>query len=404
MRRAAALRIPLRLAVTTLATLATFAATAAGGPAWGADAGADPIRAAVDAAVRPVMAKYDVPGMAVAVTQGGQHRVFNYGLASRQGTRPVTDATLFEIGSVSKTFTATLGAYAQARGVLSLADKASRHMPALAGSAFDGISLLELGTYSAGGLPLQVPDAINTLPQMVDWLRQWQPDFAPGTRRRYSNVSIGLFGHAAAQALGMPFGDAMAGQLLPKLGLSHTWIDVPRARMGDYAWGYKGDKPVRASPGVFDGQAYGIRTTAADMIRFVELNIDSQSVADPAVRQALATTHAGYFRVGPMTQGLGWERYGWPVTLDDLLAGNDARMVRDAQPVQRIDPPEPAAADVLLNKTGSTNGFGTYVAYVPGRRIGVVLLANRNVPIPARVTAAYAILQVLDRAGAPAIR
>lgn len=364
---------------------------------------ADAIQRAVDAAVQPVMAQYQVPGMAVAITAGGQHRIFNYGVASRQGSRPVTDDTLFEIGSVSKTFTATLAAWAQARGVLSLDDKATRYLPRLAGSAFDRISLLELGTYTAGGLPLQVPDAVNTMPQMIEWLRRWQPDAAPGTQRRYSNVSLGLFGLAAAQALDTSFDSAMTRQLIPKLGLNHSWVQVPRAQMAHYAWGYRDDKPVRASAGVFDGQAYGIKTTAADMIRYVELNIDAQAVSDAALRQALAATHAGYFRVGAMTQGLGWERYGWPVSLDVLQAGNDARMVRDAQAVQRIDPPQPAPADVLINKTGSTNGFGAYVAFVPGRRIGVVMLANRNLPIPARVQAVYAILQALDGAGAAGI-
>jgi len=394
--RRLATRRPVRTGLFAL-TLAVFAPAALAAPAVGTDA----IRQAVDAAVQPVMAQYKVPGMAVAVTAGGRHQVFNYGVASRQGSQPVTDDTLFEIGSVSKTLTATLAAWAQARGALSLDDKATRYLPTLAGSAFDRISLLELGTYTAGGLPLQVPDAINSMPQMIDWLRNWQPEAAPGTQRRYSNVSIGLFGLAAAQALDTSFESAMTRQLIPKLGLSHSWIDVPRARMAHYAWGYKDDKPVRASAGVFDGQAYGIKTTAADMIRYVELNIDGQAVSDPALRQALAATHTGYFRVGGMTQGLGWERYGWPVALDVLQAGNDARMVRDAQAVQRIEPPQPAPADVLINKTGSTNGFGAYVAFVPGRRIGVVMLANRNLPIPARVQAAYAILQALDAAGQP---
>lgn len=390
-----------RIAKLALAISAVSAALATPALAAGADGGdaSDAIRQAVDAAIRPMMARYDVPGMAVAVTVAGRQQVFNYGVAARQGARPVTDDTLFEIGSVSKTFTATLAAYAQARGKLSLDDKTTKYLPTLAGSAFDGISLLELGTYTAGGLPLQVPDTVNTMPQMVEWLRQWQPAAAPGTQRRYSNVSAGLFGLATAQALDATFETAMMGQLIPKLGLTHTWIEVPRAQMGNYAWGYKGDKPVRATPGVFDGQAYGIKTTAADMIRVVALNLDVQAVSDAALRQALAATHAGYFRVGGvggMTQGLGWERYGWPVSLNDLLAGNDARMVTDAQPAQRISPPQPAPADALINKTGSTNGFGAYVAFVPAQRIGVVLLANRNVPIPARVTAAYAILQALE--------
>lgn len=391
--------IAMRAAVLAgLCALAMPAVAVAAGP----DPRPDPIHGAVDAAVQPLMAQYHVPGMAVAITSGGQHRVFNYGVASRQAGQAVTDDTLFEIGSVSKTFTATLAAYAQARGALSLDDKAARDLPRLAGSAFDRISLLELGTYTAGGLPLQVPDAVDTMPQMIEWLRGWRPDYAPGTQRRYSNVSIGLFGFVAAQALDLSFEQAIGRQLLPKLGMTHSWIDVPRAQAGNYAWGYKDEQPVRVSPGVFDGEAYGIKTTAADMIRYVELNIDGRAVADAALRQALLTTHAGYFRVGGMTQGLGWERYEWPVTLDALQAGNDARMVLDAQPVQRIDPPQPAPANVLINKTGSTNGFGAYVAFVPGRQIGVVLLANRNLPIPARVQAAYAILQALDATGATA--
>ena len=47
----------------------------------------------------------------------------------------------------------------------------------------------------------------------------------------------------------------------------------------------------------------------------------------------------------------------------------------------------------LFNKTGSTNGFGAYAAFVPSRRAGIVLLANRNYPIPARIDAAYAVLR-----------
>ncbi|WP_130391203.1 class C beta-lactamase [Cupriavidus agavae] len=366
-------------------------------PALAAPAG-DPVAAAVEAAIRPLMAEHKVPGMAVAVTMAGHARVFNFGVASKASGRPVTDATIFEIGSVSKTFTATLGAYAQARGALSLDDKAPKYLPALSGSAFDAISLLELGTYTAGGLPLQAPAEAGNLSGMTDWLRRWRPDALPGTQRRYSNVSIGLFGHLAAQAMGEPFERIMTQRIIGGLGLRHTWLQVPAARQGDYAWGYgKDGKPVRVTPGVFDAQAYGIKTTAADMIRFVALNIDGSTLRDPALRQALDTTHTGYFRLGGMTQGLGWERYGWPVALADLQAGNDAGIVLGAHPVQRLAPPQPAPADVLINKTGSTNGFGTYVAFVPARRIGVVLLANRNLPVPARIDAAWRILQALDR-------
>lgn len=88
-------------------------------------------------AIRPVMERYNVPGMAVGIVMKGQYHVYYYGVASRATAAPVESGTLFEVGSVSKTFTATLAAYAQIRGALSMSDMTSNHIPSLRGSSFD---------------------------------------------------------------------------------------------------------------------------------------------------------------------------------------------------------------------------------------------------------------------------
>jgi beta-lactamase class C len=374
------------------ATLAAVSAL----PLSARQAGPGPgIRDTVDAAIRPVMAQYDVPGMAVAVTVDGESACFNYGVASREARTPVADDTLFELGSVSKTFTATLACYAQALGKLALDDHPGSYLPRLRASAIDKASLLHLGTYTAGGLPLQFPDDVTDSERMIGYFRQWKPDAAPGAQRRYSNPSIGLLGHLTALALKMDFADAVQALLFAPLGLDHSHVRVPESAMASYAWGYaRENKPIRVNPGMFDAQAYGIKSTAADMIRFLQANIAPGGLPEP-LRRAIAGTHVGHFQAGPMVQGLGWEQSHFPVTLDRLLAANSGAMLLQSQPATRLAAAPAPSAPTLFNKTGSTNGFGAYVAFVPQQQIGIVLLANRNIPIPARITAAHAILQRL---------
>ncbi|MGH8381297.1 class C beta-lactamase [Pseudomonas sp.] len=350
----------------------------------------------VNAAVRPLMQQHAIPGMAVAISLNGKQHYFNYGVASKQTGQAVSADTLFEIGSVSKTFTATLAALAQANGKLSLSDTASKHWPELKGTAFDGITLLNLGTYSAGGLPLQFPEQVKDQATLLNYYRHWKADYAPGTHRLYSNPSLGLFGYLAAKSLDTSFTDLMQKQLLPQLGLQHTFVQVPTAQMGDYAQGYdKDDRAVRVGPGALDAEAYGLKTSSADLLRYLDVNMQSQSLS-AALQRAMATTQTGYYRVGEMTQGLGWEQYRYPVTLDQLLAGNASSMALDPHRVTWLKPAQALADNTLLNKTGSTNGFGAYVLFVPSKRIGIVLLANKNYPNAERVKVAHAILTALD--------
>lgn len=369
------------------------------GSAWASDTleSAD-IEALVNDTIAPLMAEHRIPGMAIALSINDQQHYFNYGEADQEAGTPVTEETLFELGSISKLFTAALTGYAQSSGTLSLSDPASQYLPALEGSAFDEITLLELGTYTAGELPLQFPDAVQSEAQMLDYYRQWQPESPPGSHRLYSNPSIGLLGYLTAQRLGKPFETLMEEALFAPLGLEHSYYQVPESQQAHYAYGYsKEDKPIRVNPGMLDAQAYGLKSTAADVLTFVEANMNS--TLDEPLCQALATTRTGYFEVGNMTQGLGWESYAYPVTLEQLLEGNSLEMILEPNPANRLTPPLAPRQEALYNKTGATNGFGGYVAFVPSEQIGIVLLANRNYPNQARIEAAHHILSELT--GAP---
>jgi beta-lactamase class C len=341
------------------------------------------------------MAKYNIPGVAVGVIVEGKPYIFSYGTASKDTRQPVTRDTLFELGSVTKTFTATLATYAQLSDDLSLTDTTSKYLPSLRGTRFGEVSLLNLGTHTPGGLPLQVPDDIHNNDELMHYFEQWQPTYPPGTHRTYANPGIGLLGLITAKSMGQDFASLVEQRLFPALGMTNSYINVPASKMTDYAQGYtKDDAPIRMTVGVLSSEAYGIRASAADMVRFVEANMNLLKL-DQKLQQAITDTHIGYFKAGPMTQGLIWEQYPYPVELKTLLEGNSADMIYNATPVSEIKPPQPPQENAWINKTGTTNGFAAYVAFVPGKRFGIVLLANKNFPIDDRVATAYQIVTSL---------
>lgn len=353
------------------------------------------IRGIVDAVIRPLMAQQDVPGVAVGIAINGKSYVFNYGVASKEESIPVSDATMFELGSISKPIAATLGSYAQVTGKLSLNDHPSKYMAQLKGTAIDKASLLNLATYTAGGLPLQFPDGMMDA-QMVRYFQQWKPDAEPGLQRRYSNPSLGLFGHLIALAMTGEYPDLITRHVFAPLGFTGSYIKVPATAMRNYAWGYDvNNEAVRMKADILSVPTFGVVSTASDMLRLVQANIDPSRLAAP-MRRAIEGTHVGYFRVGPMVQGLGWEQYPYPLPLSTLVAGNSPAMSWEPNPAQQIDAPQTPRQTVLFSKTGGTRGFNSYVAFVPETKIGVVILTNRSYEMKARITAGYAILEQLS--------
>lgn len=341
-----------------------------------------------------------IPGLAIAVAVNGKERFYNFGVASKETGEPVTNTTLFELGSMSKTLLATLAAWAQVNGKLSLDAPVSDYLPEMRGTPFGALTLVNLGTHTGGGFPLQVPDEVTNDEQLTAWLKAWRPRYPAGTQRTYANPSIGMLGRITAKQLGMSYADAVEKTLFPKLGLAHTYIRVPPGERTAYAQGYDSkDMPVRLSPGVLADEAYGVKSDTRDMLRFLEANL-GQVALEPEMQRALEATHTGYFRAGPFIQDLVWEQYAEPVALNDLVKGNANVMVLEDNPATALKPPLPPQSEALLNKTGATNGFGGYLVFAPARKTAIVILANRNHPTEPRVRFAYRLLELVQGAAA----
>ncbi|EPL4242822.1 ADC family extended-spectrum class C beta-lactamase [Acinetobacter baumannii] len=352
------------------------------------------IKKLVDQNFKPLLEKYDVPGMAVGVIQNNKKYEMYYGLQSVQDKKAVNSSTIFELGSVSKLFTATAGGYAKNKGKISFDDTPGKYWKELKNTPIDQVNLLQLATYTSGNLALQFPDEVKTDQQVLTFFKDWKPKNSIGEYRQYSNPSIGLFGKVVALSMNKPFDQVLEKTIFPALGLKHSYVNVPKTQMQNYAFGYNQEnQPIRVNPGPLDAPAYGVKSTLPDMLSFIHANLNPQKY--PAdIQRAINETHQGRYQVNTMYQALGWEEFSYPATLQTLLDSNSEQNVMKPNKVTAISK-EPSVK--MYHKTGSTTGFGTYVVFIPKENIGLVMLTNKRIPNEERIKAAYAVLNAIKK-------
>ncbi|EMO4999262.1 ADC family extended-spectrum class C beta-lactamase [Acinetobacter baumannii] len=352
------------------------------------------IKKLVDQNFKPLLEKYDVPGMAVGVIQNNKKYEMYYGLQSVQDKKAVNSSTIFELGSVSKLFTATAGGYAKNKGKISFDDTPGKYWKELKNTPIDQVNLLQLATYTSGNLALQFPDEVKTDQQVLTFFKDLKPKNSIGEYRQYSNPSIGLFGKVVALSMNKPFDQVLEKTIFPALGLKHSYVNVPKTQMQNYAFGYNQEnQPIRVNPGPLDAPAYSVKSTLPDMLSFIHANLNPQKY--PAdIQRAINETHQGRYQVNTMYQALGWEEFSYPATLQTLLDSNSEQIVMKPNKVTAISK-EPSVK--MYHKTGSTTGFGTYVVFIPKENIGLVMLTNKRIPNEERIKAAYAVLNAIKK-------
>ncbi|EPR3229671.1 ADC family extended-spectrum class C beta-lactamase [Acinetobacter baumannii] len=352
------------------------------------------IKKLVDQNFKPLLEKYDVPGMAVGVIQNNKKYEMYYGLQSVQDKKAVNSSTIFELGSVSKLFTATAGGYAKNKGKISFDDTPGKYWKELKNTPIDQVNLLQLATYTSGNLALQFPDEVKTDQQVLTFFKDWKPKNSIGEYRQYSNPSIGLFGKVVALSMNKPFDQVLEKTIFPALGLKHSYVNVPKTQMQNYAFGYNQEnQPIRVNPGPLDAPAYSVKSTLPDMLSFIHANLNPQKY--PAdIQRAINETHQGRYQVNTMYQALGWDEFSYPATLQTLLDSNSEQIVMKPNKVTAISK-EPSVK--MYHKTGSTTGFGTYVVFIPKENIGLVMLTNKRIPNEERIKAAYAVLNAIKK-------
>ena len=302
---------------------------------------------------------------------------YYFGSISKNRAYPPDSHSLFEIGSITKTFTATLLAKFILEGKVDLEDELDSWLPEeeVTIPCWNGtsITLKHLATHSSG-LPKRPQDSGQALPpaydpfdpyaaystaDVYDYLSNYcNLLFEPGTQYAYSNTGMALVGHVLGLADSSSYEEVLGRELLEPLGLSETTLFFSEDQIASLAPGHN-EKLDSVSnynaQDIFQGAGF-IKSSLHDMLIYLkaQMGLTETSLAD-----AMALTHQIHFDVGAVTYDDREGRY-------DLSIGLAWHM------------------DILPEgytfhwHGGRTNGYMAYMAFDPDALTGVIILCNQS--------------------------
>jgi len=325
------------------------------------------VRDIVEDNIAPVAIENDAGGLASAVYVAGHTWFFNYGLASRAEKRKITSDTLFNLASVRKVFDATLVALGTLRGEMRLDDPINKYVTELHGDYIRRVTLGQLSSHTSG-VSLATdhppwPSKSYSFDEFIDVLNSWNPHAGeePGKQRIYSHAGYVLLQLALERRYGVPIGELIENRILKPLGMNSTLLpergpdnhSILRPElMQRVVQGYLYNGIPIGAPG--DQQSYfnfagteQMFSSARDLAIFLDACFGA-GAADPQLLEALQMTQREMIRV---SQELG-QAMAWEIVYVDGIT--------------------------IVDKPGGLNNASAYIGFVPARKVGVVLLANRS--------------------------
>ena len=314
------------------------------------------------AAVQGEASRWNVPGVAAAVLHHAGIEATSAGLTSLTVKRPVTDDTIFQIGSISKVFTATLVMQLVDEGLLDLDEPVLSYIPDLPLAdiaAREAITLRHLLSHGAGFEGDRFidygrgDDALSRAVAAFDTLRQWT---TPGELFSYNNAGFYLVGRIVEIVTGTTFETAITDRLLTPLGLRTAVFFAEDAIELDHAVGHR-IKHREAGHTIAEGYslprhvnaAGGIITSTRELLRFASLHIGDGEIDGTRLlaAQSARAMREPHLDAGPSrgSYGIGWA-------------------IRDAGGFR------------IVSHGGATRGFRAQLTVVPERSFAIAILTN----------------------------
>ncbi len=296
------------------------------------------------------------PGVAVGMVNADGTAYFSFGVREHGGAR-IDEHTVFEIGSISKTFTAALLAYEVVEGRMKLDDPAQQYLPETVHlPAYEGQQMtlgnLSDHTSSLPRLPSNMAPADNANPyadysvdQLYAFLSSYTLPRPVGSQYEYSNLGAGLLGHILSRFAGKTFEELLLSRITRPLYMGETGITLTPLMKKNLASGHaNGEKVPNWDLPTLAG-AGAIRSSVHDML--IYLNAQMEDDGSDLFKAMQLTQQIRHNKAGDYSVGLGWH----------IL---------------------PQQAGPMIWHNGGTGGYRTFTGFDPARRLGVVVMTNSD--------------------------
>ena len=235
--------------------------------------------------VEETATKFKIPGVAVGVLVDGKETCACHGVTSIENPLPVDPDTLFGLGSVSKTFTATTLMRLVAEGKVELESPVRRYVPELRladEQTAAKITVLNLLNHTSGmdmGLQVDTGEGNDALATYVAKMADLKIIAPPGTRASYSQAGYNLAGRIIEKVTGLPFERAVASLVFEPLGLSHSFYAHDEVMTRRFAVGHNRGEDgtlsiarLRRRPRG-DNPGGGLASSVADQLRWARFHL-----------------------------------------------------------------------------------------------------------------------------------
>lgn len=310
----------------------------------------------IDSAARIYIQKGNTVGLSIGIFRNGAVSTYNYGEIA-QGTYKLPDANnLYEIGSITKTFTATLLAYYADEGRVKLNDPIIKYLPdsVRSNKALQGITLEMLSNHTSG-LP-RLPDNLEfhsphpddpyrdySFQDLYSYLRTCKLDNPPGENYGYSNLGMSLLGVILEKVSGKSFEQMVEQVICMPLGLKSTVQTLTPSLRKRMVKVYT-EKGKETTPWHFYALAPcgALKSTVNNLLTYAKANMFPN---ETALSKAFQLTHKITYNKSGLKLGLGWHM---------IVVNNVEYYFHD----------------------GGTYGCSSFLAFNPAKKLAVVILSN----------------------------